>query len=181
MQKIARWESCSENSNEFRTIAAQIEAELLSETQRGAVRESDLDVKYDRYEEHDEVTVNAETGSIASDEDNNSDDEYESSFIDDDDDVSASADETKSETSEIIEDSEVYTSSTETSSPTLSTSSTLTTSETQIDSMLRDLPGAEADLFPEFGTPPTYSNDETNEHIQTDGDVNTDIANFFNQ
>ena len=43
MQKIARWEACSENSAEFRAAAAQIDAELQSETPRGVVAVTDID------------------------------------------------------------------------------------------------------------------------------------------
>ena len=104
MQKIARWEACSENSAEFRAAAAQIDAELQSETRRGVVAVTDID-------EDDAVhAVNAlnarnarnarnatpghvqyacteapgaDDSGVDSEAENDSD-EYESSFIDDD-------------------------------------------------------------------------------------------------
>ena len=89
MEKIARWEACSENSAEFRAVAAHIDAELHTETRHGLVAETDLD------EGHmtgnlacDTIAINAsETGSIVScNASQVSDtDTYESSFIDDED------------------------------------------------------------------------------------------------
>jgi hypothetical protein len=83
INKIARWESCSENSSEFRAVAAQIEAELQMETRRGVVKHDDLDEVYDCNDAHARGVSNEETGSIASEDANESSDAYESSFIDD--------------------------------------------------------------------------------------------------
>ena len=105
MQKIARWEACSENSAEFRAAAAQIDAELQSETRRGVVKVTDIDDDVDGEEPPDNTpgvtpdntlppapghvhyasteapgADDSDVDSAAADES----DEYESSFIDDD-------------------------------------------------------------------------------------------------
>ena len=105
MQKIARWEACSENSAEFRAAAAQIDAELQSETRRGVVKVTDIDDDVDGEETPDNTpgvtpdnTLPPASGHVhyasteapgADDSDVDSaaadeSDEYESSFIDDD-------------------------------------------------------------------------------------------------
>ena len=94
MQKIARWEACSENSAEFRAAAAQIDAELQSETRRGVVTVTDIDDDVDGDDTPDDAAPgqvhhasteapgadDRDVDSVAGDES----DEYESSFIDDD-------------------------------------------------------------------------------------------------
>jgi len=89
INKIARWESCSENSSEFRAVAAQIEAELEMETRRGVVKHDDLDEEYDYNDAHARGVTNEETGSIASEDANGSSDAYDSSFIDDEEESSS--------------------------------------------------------------------------------------------
>ena len=70
ISKIARWETCSETSIEFRAAAAQIEVEMFRETQRGAVKEDDLDETYDGNNADVHALSKAETGSIASEDAN---------------------------------------------------------------------------------------------------------------
>ena len=93
MQKIARWEACSENSAEFRAAAAQIDAELQSETRRGVVTVTDIDDDVDGDDTphaapgHVHYASTEAPGADDSDVDSaaaDESDEYESSFIDDD-------------------------------------------------------------------------------------------------
>jgi len=90
MEKIARWEACSESSAEFRAAAAHIDAELRAETRYGLVAETDLDEgRVTGKLACETIAINAsETGSIASGDDMgqvSDTDTYESSFIDDED------------------------------------------------------------------------------------------------
>lgn len=160
MQKIARWEACSENSAEFRAAAAQIDAELQSETRRGVVKVTDIDDDVDGEETPDNspgVTPDntlppvpghvhyasteapgaddSDVDSAAADES----DEYESSFIDDDE--LSSVEGSESCASSMCETSE----SSEGDSTNIEADAgvdNVVEDEADVDKMLQELPGA---------------------------------------
>ena len=169
MQKIARWEACSENSAEFRAAAAQIDAELQSETRRGVVTVTDIDDVVDRNDTPDAAPGHVhyasteapgaddrDVDSVAGDES----DEYESSFIDDDEVSSVEGSEScvssmsgtsESDDTSIEADAEVHAG---------------VDAESNVDKMLQELPGA-SEIFEDCLEPwplceaANYSHDES--------------------
>ena len=163
MQKIARWEACSENSAEFRAAAAQIDAELQSETRRGVVKVTDIDDDVDGEETPDNTpgvtpdntlppapghvhyasteapgADDSDVDSAAADES----DEYESSFIDDDE--LSSVEGSESCASSMCETSESSGSS-EGDSTNIEADAgvdDIVEAEADVDKMLQELPGA---------------------------------------
>ena len=161
MQKIARWEACSENSAEFRAAAAQIDAELQSETRRGIVKVTDIDDDVDGEETPDNTpgvipdnTLPPASGHVhyasteapgADDSDVDSaaadeSDEYESSFIDDDE--LSSVEGSESCASSICETSESSGSSEGDSTNIEADAGVDDVVEADVDKMLQELPGA---------------------------------------
>jgi len=169
MQKIARWEACSENSAEFRAAAAQIDAELQSETRRGVVTVTDIDDVVDRNDTPDAAPGHVHYASTeapgADDRDVDSaagdeSDEYESSFIDDDEVSSVEGSEScvssmsgtsESDDTSIEADAEVHAG---------------VDAESNVDKMLQELPGA-SEIFEDCLEPwplceaANYSHDES--------------------
>ena len=170
MQKIARWEACSENSAEFRAAAAQIDAELQSETRRGVVTVTDIDDDVDGDDTPDDAAPgqvhhasteapgadDRDVDSVAGDES----DEYESSFIDDDEVSSVAGSEScvssmsgtsESDDTSIEADAGVHAG---------------VDAESDVDKMLQDLPGA-SEIFEDCLEPwplceaANYSHDES--------------------
>lgn len=169
MQKIARWEACSENSAEFRAAAAQIDAELQSETRRGVVTVTDIDDVVDGNDTPDAAPGHVHYASTeapgADDRDVDSaagdeSDEYESSFIDDDEVSSVEGSEScvssmsvtsESDDTSIEADAEVHAG---------------VDAESNVDKMLQELPGA-SEIFEDCLEPwplceaANYSHDES--------------------
>ena len=173
MQKIARWEACSENSAEFRAAAAQIDAELQSETRRGVVTVTDIDEDVDgddaprasapghvHYASTEAPDADDSVVGVVDSDAGDESDEYESSFIDDDEVSSVEGSEScvssmsgtsESDDTSIEADAEVHAG---------------VDAESNVDKMLQELPGA-SEIFEDCLEPwplceaANYSHDES--------------------
>ena len=178
MQKIARWEACSENSAEFRAAAAQIDAELQSETRRGVVTVTDIDEDVDGGDTPDAAPDASAPGHVhyasteapgADDSDVDSaagdeSDEYESSFIDDDE--VSSVEGSESCVSSMSGTSESDNTSIEADAEVVAGVDADANAEVDVDRMLQELPGASENFEDCLGPwphdePANYSHDDS--------------------